>query len=338
MRFFLFLTLLLCYSSLSAKTFTLASYNVQNLFDLKKSGLEYTDYIPNTKAKWNKKNYKTKILHLSNTIHDLNPDIIALQEIESDYALKDLQYVLLYLESSYPYRAITTCKETTVHTAILSKFPITKQNEIIVNPDDRIRSILDITLDIEGKDFRVFVNHWKSKRGSESKRIPYGKALSTLIKKIPSDRDYVIVGDLNSNYNEYRTFKKSQKFNDTKGITAINHFLQTIDNDRMNSFSYFKKSSKKLHYNLWMELEYKYRWSYLYRGRNNSLDHIIIPQSLTDGLGVEYLKSSFQRFMPEYLVKKRKIFRWKFSKRGGIKHHIGKGYSDHIPIIAKFSY
>lgn len=330
--------IVLVFTSLQAKTFTLASYNVQNLFDLKKSGDEYIDYIPHTKALWNEKNYHIKLKHLSQTINDLNPDIIALQEIESDRALKELQLSLFKLRNDYPYRAITKIKKTTVHTAVLSKFPITSTKEIMVNPYDKIRSILDVTLDIEGKNLRIFVNHWKSKRGPESKRIPYGKALSKTVKKLKSYEDYLIVGDLNSNYNEFKSFKKSQRFNDTKGVTAINHFLKTINKHKLNTFKYFQTASQASHYNLWMELPYKKRWSYLFRGRNSTLDHIIIPKSLINNRGVDYLRGSFRRFMPEYLVKKRKIFKWKFSKRGGIKHHIGKGYSDHLPIIAKFSY
>ena len=197
---------------------------------------------------------------------------------------------------------------------------------------------MDISVDIEGHPFRIFVNHWKSKRGPESKRIPYGKALSKVIKKLKPSTDYLIIGDLNSNYNELNSFKKSQKFNDTQGVTAINHFLKTIHGKKLNTYDYFKKRPDLVHYNLWMELNYKDRWSYLFRGRNNSLDHIIIPKALIDNRGIDYIRKSFKRFMPSYLVKKRKIFRWKFSKRGGYKHHIGKGYSDHIPIIAQFSY
>jgi len=336
LRFSLLWLLLL--SFVSAKTFTVANYNVQNLFDLKRSGHEYIDYIPYTKALWNQKHYQIKLQHISQVINDINPDIIALEEIESDQALRDLQSSLKQLKNHYPYRAITHRKKTTVNCAILSKFPISKISEIMVNPQDGIRAILDVSFDINHKKFRIFVNHWKSKRGPESKRIPYGKVLSRIVKSIKKDEDYIIVGDLNSNYNEFKTFKKSQRFNNTKGITAINHHLQTIEHQKMNSYKHVKNSHHRLHYNLWMELAYKNRWSYLFRGRNNSLDHIIIPRSLMDHRGIDYLPKSFQKFTPSYLIKKRKIFRWKYSKRGGTKHHIGKGYSDHLPIFAKFSY
>ncbi len=332
---YLLVALVLC-SSLFSGTFTVASYNVQNLFDLKRSGSEYVDYIPFTKAKWNTKNYRKKLHNLAKVISDLNPDIIALQEVESPLALKDLQLTIRRLGITYRYKAITKVKSTTVHTAILSKFPIRSQAEIVVNPYDRIRSILDVTLDIKGKTLRIFVNHWKSKGGPESKRIPYAKALAKSLSAIKGP--YLLVGDFNSNYNEFQTFKKVQRHNNTKGVTGINHILKTIHKGKLNTFASVKNSSKDRLYNLWMDLPLKKRWSYLFRGKDATLDNIIIPKTLLDKKGIEYLEKSFKRFMPSYIVKGRKIFRWKYSKKGGAKHHIGKGYSDHIPIVAKFSY
>ena len=55
----LFITLI---TTVNALTFTVASYNVRNLFDMKYQGNEYKEFIPNTK-KWNqtKLNKKLKI-------------------------------------------------------------------------------------------------------------------------------------------------------------------------------------------------------------------------------------------------------------------------------------
>ncbi len=50
--FLLFLTLFL-----NANTFTLGSYNVENLFDLKEDGNEYNEFIPNTKSNWNENTF-----------------------------------------------------------------------------------------------------------------------------------------------------------------------------------------------------------------------------------------------------------------------------------------
>jgi len=48
------------------RTLKIASYNVENLFDLYKSGYEYKEYIPNTKSNWNQKTYKIKLKNIAN--------------------------------------------------------------------------------------------------------------------------------------------------------------------------------------------------------------------------------------------------------------------------------
>ena len=92
----------------------IASYNVENLFDLNYNGHEYEQYIPNTSWKWNRDTYRKKLKNISKVIVDMDPDIIALQEIESLQALKDLRAQVqrdgLYL----PYYAIASAKDTTV--------------------------------------------------------------------------------------------------------------------------------------------------------------------------------------------------------------------------------
>ena len=77
-----------------ATTIKIASYNVENLFDLYRSGQEYTEYIPFTRSQWNRKNFSIKIEHIARVIYDLDADIIALQEIESKEALNALLYTL----------------------------------------------------------------------------------------------------------------------------------------------------------------------------------------------------------------------------------------------------
>ena len=77
--------------TLNANTFSIASYNVENLFDLNEGGNEYSEFIPNTKANWNEENFNIKIKNLLKVIKDLDADIIALQEIE----IRELKQLLL---------------------------------------------------------------------------------------------------------------------------------------------------------------------------------------------------------------------------------------------------
>ena len=52
----------------------IATYNVENLFDLKKSGYEYKEYIPYATSNWDDRNYKTKLKNLSKVIRDIDAD------------------------------------------------------------------------------------------------------------------------------------------------------------------------------------------------------------------------------------------------------------------------
>ncbi len=42
---------------------------------------------------------------------------------------------------------------------------------------------------------------------------------------------------------------------------------------------------------------------------------------------------SFGRYDPDYLFYKGKVYRWQQSRRYP-KHHLGEGYSDHLPVYA----
>ena len=96
--FLFFLTL----SLFGGTTVKVATYNVENLFDLHYDGTEYSEYIPNTIWEWNAETYKNKIRNISKVIVDIDPDIISLTEIESDRALRAVSYTHLTLPTSVP--------------------------------------------------------------------------------------------------------------------------------------------------------------------------------------------------------------------------------------------
>ena len=317
------LLLFLLTFSLNATNLKIASYNVENLFDMQNNGTEYKEYKPN-KYNWTRKNFKKKLLNTAEVICDINADIIGLQEIENENVLKLLKKSLTIVGCHYRYHAISHKKNSAIQVAILSKIPIKNINEIIVHRKLRYRNILEAKFILEGKPFYIFVNHWTSKRSRESKRIKSARTLVNRLKKLPKGSEYIILGDFNNDYDEY--FWESP--------TAINHVLKTITEEgkffRINSL----KSSELSHYNLWLELVNYKRWSHNFYGNKQALDAIVLPSTLFDAKGLEYVNDSFSVFKKRYLFhKKGYIFRWKIKKG----RHKGKGYSDHLPIFATFS-
>ena len=325
--FLLFVTIIL----LQGERVKIASYNVENLFDLKRSGHEYREYIPYGKSLWNDKAYKTKLKNLTRVIKDIDADIIALQEVESLQALKDLRYSLKQAGLYYPYFKIADKKSTTVKVALLSKIPFVAAREVVPGYSYAFRNILEVKFNIGGEDLYIFVNHWKSKSGPESKRITSAKALKRRIQELPQDANIIALGDFNSHYEEYKTFKRKRKLNNTDGITGINHILGTIHHQTP-----LKKPlvmPKDQLYNLWYDVDEAQRMSYIYKGKKEVLDNILVNAKLVDGKGLDYQKGSLHSFKKPYLFKGNKIYRWQMTRSWPRKHK-NKGYSDHLPVIA----
>ena len=326
-KLILLLILSIC---LYAKEFTLSSYNVENLFDLKNNKSDYKEYKPNNKSNWNRKNFNIKVSNLIKVIKDINSDIIALQEIEN----KQLLQLLIKKLPEYKYYSFSKYPNSSVGVGFLSKIKIIKNNTINVKfPNKIFRPILETTFKIERNQFKIFNNHWPSKKSAESYRIKYAKKLFDRIKELPFDYDYILVGDFNSNYNEFETISYNKELNNTQGISGINQVLNTTIDKNYITKQDLLKHNRKVHYNLWLEIPYTQRFSSKYRGKNQTPDNIIISSSLFDKKNISYKPNSFKVFKPSYLYKNNKINRWKIKNRV----HQGSGYSDHLPIIATFT-
>jgi len=322
-------------ASAGAVVFTVASYNVENLFDVEYDRTEYPDYLPGGGSGWDAKMVSLKAANIARVILDLSPDIAALQEIESAAALEILQGHFARNGGAYPYMAVARTGAAAVRCAVLSRFPIIEQTEIAL-PGDGARHILQVTVVIAEKPLVIFVNHWKSKTGPESRRMACARPLLSALQGLPPHTDYILLGDFNSDYNEYQTLASRPVLNDTKSRTGINHILNTVMDDRLVSESDLVGSGKRLHYNLWLEVEPGRRWSAEFRNTRQSPDSILLPAALYDGKGLSYVDNSFNRFDPGYLFSGGRIYRWQRGA-GGRGRHLGKGYSDHLPVYARFT-
>jgi exonuclease III len=312
-------------------TFRVANYNVENLFDLNRDIGEYKEYQPNSFANWNEDTMNKKISNISKVLLDLDSEIVALQEIESVKALTKLKNHI----KVYPHMAISNGKDTTVKCAILSKFKIKAVKELEVSRHPLVRNILEVHLDVKGKDLIIFVNHWKAKSGAESYRIEFARTLKKrLVQLDKTGTDYIVMGDLNSNYNEFQTFKQDRKLNNTSGKTGINHVLKTVYNDNLFSQKDFQSMSNEYMFNLWLEVPIGQRHSGFFNKKGSTLDNIILPKSLFDNKGISYKDDSFKVFNEDYLLKgKTNLYRWE-KKKGKFT---GNGFSDHLPIYAEFT-
>jgi len=326
-----FLVFLLGVPASAQPGFRIVSYNVENLFDLTRNGSEYTDYIPNTGTGWNEAMARVKYANIASVLAGTGAHVAVLSEVESTEALARLQKALLNAGHPMAHGVVAT-HPTTVRCAVLSCFPVKEVRDVSSGPERR--AILRMTLDVTGIPVVVYANHWKSKRGPESERLPYARALAADIATLPVGTDYILAGDFNANHNEWQRFSEEPRLNDTIGKTGINHLLGTIYDNAMVTEEGLGTGNGR-HYDLWMELPPAKRWSYDFYGRKGSLDHILLPAALYDGGGISYVDGSFDRYAPDRLFHKRGIYRWQRARKGRGKH-LGQGYSDHLPIYADF--
>jgi endonuclease/exonuclease/phosphatase family metal-dependent hydrolase len=287
-------------------------------------GTEYDEYKPYSEF-WDRKAYETKLKNVAKVLNDLKADIVVLEEIESRTVLLEL-----LKQTKYNYFAFDKKPQASIGIAIISKFPILNK-EIISVPSvgERERNILKATIQIENKKFIVYGNHWRSKRALESERVKYALALLEYLKKTNSKDDYIIAGDLNSNYDEYITFKYDTKLNNTFGITGINQVLNTVIDGNFVTSNNILNHKNIVHFNPWLELPVSERFSSKFRNENNTPDHILLSKYLFDSEGISYKPNSFQVFKAPYLLNKKKIQRWNMKKKNG--------FSDHLPIFAIFT-
>ena len=317
------LLLFLLFSFSFCLDFKVATYNVENLFDHKNDGSEYPEFKPNSKY-WDQKASNTKLQNTIRVIKDINADIIALQEIENRYIIKQLAKNL-----KYPYYEFNKQNNSAIGVGILSNFPIKEVKIHKISSNKSYRNILQCDFLIENAPFTIFVNHWNSKRKSESHRIKSAHKLTTILNDFQKYDDYIILGDLNENYDEFLNLKYDKKLNDTQGITGINHLLNTTINgnfvEKNNIFSF----KQKVHFNPWIELNKNERFSTKFKKSNNTPDHILLSVGLFDNHGISYTENSFTQFKPSYLFKNNQIVRWNKYK--------STGYSDHLPIMVQLT-
>ena len=319
--------------------FRVGSYNLENLFDLSYDQTEYPGYVPadaGGRYGWDADMLSVKVRNLSKVLADLNADVVALQEAESLEAIGHLQEALRSRGVDYPWAAVTEKDDTAVRCAVLSVYPITDSKDIVV-PGSHNRNILQVRLDIDGTPLVLFVNHWPSRNAPESRRIVFAEILRDAVSGLPEGTDYILLGDFNANYNEFAVIAEDDRLNDTGGRTGINHILGTVLEGRLVEPQMMGADEKPhMHYNLWLEVEPSRRWSYLFFGAPRTLDHILLPAAFFEDSGISYADRSFDKFDPHYLFQGSRIYRWQRANRGRGRH-LGKGFSDHLPIYACFA-
>lgn len=151
--------MLLATTSVTAETFRVATYNVEN----------YLDHTTESRREVKSADAKAKIRE---SIKAMKPDVIAFEEMGAVSALLELRDSLKRDGLDYPHWEHITGWDTNIHVALLSRFPITARrphtNDNFLLSGRRFqvnRGFLEVDLKVNDKySFTLLAAHLKSRR------------------------------------------------------------------------------------------------------------------------------------------------------------------------------
>lgn len=313
----------------------IATWNVENLFDTEVNQPNRRDeeFTPQSWRRWTPERYETKLTNLAWVIHQMQPDILCVTEVENRGVLEQLNqrlqeihgwsFAAIAHEDSSDYRGIDN--------AILSRFPIKKQRLFRFN---NRRGALFATIDVPQAPITVVANHWKSQSGDtkENNQLRANEADATrkvILKHLKQDPSLslVIAGDFNVDHDD-------PCMQDT--------FLATVNKNK----SYSSPRENPIFYNLIGDIPEKERGSYFYARHKNwhTYDAIMVQPEMLKGPeapGPSWRTSpSKARATYVFALKEMRELgdgRPKAYRRVRIKgkpaNYYVEGYADHFPII-----
>lgn len=206
-----------------SQSYTIAFYNLENLFDTTNDPNTLDDdFTPKGKKNWNNYRYKNKIRKLGNVIAQLGtqrsfhtPAIVGVVEVENQAVLNDLVASNNLKNFNYGIVHYDSPDERGIDVALLYKkelfevlhsetFPLYLEGN---NGDrDYTRDVLLVKGNLNNEEIHILVNHWPSRRSgedlSEVKRIKAAELVVSIVEKINSEIEnakIIIMGDFNDN-------------------------------------------------------------------------------------------------------------------------------------------
>ncbi len=207
-----------CYDEKS-KNFTVAFYNVENLFDTIDNPLTRdNDYLPSSRIPWNTKRYYHKLDNLSKVMSTIVPNgfpaVFGLCEVENRQVIEDLINRGKLKNAHYKIIHKDSPDERGIDAALLYQpdtfLPLVTRFIHLTfpsNPNYGTRDILYTKGLAYGVDtIHIFINHWVSRYGGRKKTEQFRRYTGRLLRLITDsifnvqpNANILIAGDLNDN-------------------------------------------------------------------------------------------------------------------------------------------
>ncbi|MFK7832432.1 MAG: endonuclease [Winogradskyella sp.] len=263
------------------KEYTIAFYNIENLFDIKNDPSRNDDsFLPTSEKRWTPKRYQKKLIKLGSVISKIGepdattgPAIVGLAEVENKNVLSDLVNSKNLSEENYSFIHYDSPDERGIDVALIYKpdvFKVENSETFSVylktesGAQDYTRDILLVQGKLNDESIHIIVNHWSSRREgtkeTEFKRIAGANVVNKIIRSLRNehmDPKIIVMGDFNDNPNNKSILlmeQESQLYNPFKTVWSrdngsLNHRFQWHLFDQiMCSTNFFDVNNSNLVY------------------------------------------------------------------------------------------
>lgn len=303
--------------------FTFVELNCENLFDTVHDSLKNDiEFLPESEYHWTRTRYWHKVNHLSQEIIALGnapgkepwqiPDLVALCEVENDSVLIALTKRGLLRKAGYEYVMTSSPDERGIDVALMYQpmsFRLLHSHSIRIKrlPDTRpTRDILYAKGILVNDDtLHVFVVHAPSRRGGEQASRPYRLQVANQLSQAV-DSLYALNGKAH--------ILLAGDFNDYDDSPALRY----LESHHLINISKGAKGRNGA------------KGTYRYHGEWRSLDHIFCSPDLAIQQNSCEIGDLPFLLMEDEKYGGKKPFRTYLGPR-----YLG-GYSDHLPLVARF--
>ncbi len=311
------------------KPFSVAFYNVENLFDtIDNPQTRDNDHLPTSKIPWNTKRYEHKLNNLSKVMSAINgqgfPTVFGLAEVENRQVVEDLIKTGKLKNAGYKILHKDSPDERGIDVAMLYQPAIYQpvktrfiQLQFPSEPANPTRDILYSKGLLYGKDtIHIFINHWVSRYGGRQKTAALRRFTGHLLRlmadsifNVDPNANILIMGDLNDNPTD-----KSLVISLGAKVPEQPFAKKQLYNLALKPF---KSGIGSLYYKGW-----------------NLFDQVIVSTAIVGG----YNGVKTNSFKEEVFKKSWMLYHTKeglsLPNRTAGKYYYG-GYSDHLPIIVR---
>lgn len=300
---------------------TFVELNCENLFDCTHdAGKADTEYLPESAKHWTSARYWHKLNMVAQELvscsdeHGGIPDLIALCEVENDSVLHALTHRSLLKNAGYQYLMTSSPDQRGIDVALLYQpvsFRPIQHHAIRVNPIEGMRATRDILYvsgeTVQGDTLHVFVVHQPSKFGGEKHSRPFRQAVADRlcvaldsIRTISPHAKVVVAGD----FNEDADSPTLQQY-EQHGL--VNLTAKAMGTNGVSG-------------------------TYRYRGEWEHIDHILASVPLAQRVDTAVIHS------PLFLLEEDGQYGGYRPLRTYIGPRYHGGFSDHLPLIVRFTF